>query len=144
MLLISWVKAFHIIFVICWFASLFYLPRLFVYHAMAKDEISLSRFQVMESKLYFIIGTPSMIGTWIFGLWLVHLNWSYLASSPWFHIKATLVVLLSGYHGMCGSIRRKLVSNPEYKSHKFFRVFNEIPVVFLIAIVILVVVKQPA
>lgn len=139
-----WVKAFHIIFVICWFASLFYLPRLFVYHAMAEDEIGIKRFELMEAKLYRLIGTPSMIATWVFGLGLVHLNWTYISSSPWFHIKFALVILLSGYHGMCGSIRKKMIANPQYKSHTFFRVFNEIPVVFLIAIVILVVVKQPA
>ena len=92
----QWVLAFHIIAVICWFAALFYLPRLFVYHAMSEDEISIERFKVMQRKLYRGIANPSMIATIIFGLWLVTLVPAYL-NEIWFQLKAGLVLLLFGY-----------------------------------------------
>ncbi|RZO17932.1 MAG: protoporphyrinogen oxidase HemJ [SAR92 clade bacterium] len=136
----QWVLAFHIIAVICWFAALFYLPRLFVYHVMSEDEISIERFKVMQRKLYRGIANPSMIGTIIFGLWLVTLVPAYL-NEIWFQLKAGLVVLLIGYHHMCLSHMRRLAEDRNDKTHVYFRVFNEIPVLFLVGIVILVVVK---
>ena len=93
-----WVKAFHIISVISWFAMLFYLPRLFVYHASATDEASKERFKVMERRLYFGIGTPAMIATLVFGGWLVSMGWDYYKTQGCFHAKFTLVLLLIGYH----------------------------------------------
>ena len=138
-----WVKAFHIIAVICWFAMLFYLPRLFVYHAMAEDEISKERFKVMERKLYRGIGTPSMIATLVLGIWLASMNWGYYSQASWFWIKVFLVVLLVGYHHMCGYHLKALKEDRSEKSHIYFRWFNEAPVVVLIGVVILVVVKQP-
>lgn len=137
----NWIKAAHIISMVCWFAAIFYLPRLFVYHAMSDDTISQERFAIMERKLYRGIMTPSMIATWIFGLWMLELGWDVYKTQGWLHVKLLLVVLLSGYHGACGLYRKKLIDNPHYKSHKFWRWFNEIPVFALIFIVILVVVK---
>ena len=136
-----WIKALHIISVICWFAGIFYLPRLFVYHAMAEDQTSIERFKVMERKLYRGIMTPAMIATLIFGIWLIHFNWDYYKTAGWFHAKVTLVVLLVGYHLMCGSIRKKFERDENTRDHVFFRWFNEFPVLILVAVVILVVVK---
>lgn len=137
----NWIKAAHIIAMVCWFAAIFYLPRLFVYHAMSDDQISHERFIIMERKLYRGIMTPAMIATWIFGLWMVVLGWEVYKTQGWLHVKLLLVVLLSGYHGACGFYRKKLMDNPHYKTHKFWRWFNEIPVFALVIIVILVVVK---
>ncbi|MDG1323012.1 MAG: protoporphyrinogen oxidase HemJ [Porticoccaceae bacterium] len=136
----QWVLAFHVIAVICWFAALFYLPRLFVYHAMSEDEISIERFKVMQRKLYRGIANPSMIATIIFGLWLVTLVPAYL-NEIWFQLKAGLVLLLVGYHHMCLSHMKRLAEDRNDKTHVYFRVFNEVPVLFLVGIVILVVVK---
>lgn len=137
----NWIKAAHIIAMVCWFAAIFYLPRLFVYHAMSDDKISHERFIIMERKLYRGIMTPAMIATWIFGLWMVVLGWEVYETQGWLHVKLLLVVLLSGYHGACGFYRKKLMDNPHYKTHKFWRWFNEVPVFALVIIVILVVVK---
>jgi putative membrane protein len=136
----QWVLAFHIIAVICWFAALFYLPRLFVYHAMSEDEISIERFKVMQRKLYRGIANPSMIATIIFGLWLVTLVPAYL-NEIWFQLKAGLVLRLIGYHHMCLSHMKRLAEDRNDKTHVYFRVFNEVPVLILVGIVILVVVK---
>ena len=136
----QWVLAFHIIAVICWFAALFYLPRLFVYPAMSEDEISIERFKVMQRKLYRGIANPSMIATIIFGLWLVTLVPAYL-NEIWFQLKAGLVLLLVGYHHMCLSHMKRLAEDRNDKTHVYFRVFNEVPVLILVGIVILVVVK---
>ena len=136
----QWVLAFHIIAVICWFAALFYLPRLFVYHAMSEDEISIERFKVMQRKLYRGIANPSMIATIIFGLWLVTLVPAYL-NEIWFQLKAGLVLLLIGYHHMCLSHMKRLAEDRDDKTHVYFRVLNEVPVLIVVGIVILVVVK---
>lgn len=136
-----WIKAFHIISVITWFAALFYLPRLFVYHAMSEDHISRERFKVMERKLYRGIATPSMIATIIFGAWLSHLNWAYYAQSIWYWSKLVLVVILVGYHHACLVYLKQLRDDRCQRSHVFFRWFNEFPVFLLLGIVILVVVK---
>ncbi len=136
-----WIKAFHIVAVVCWFAALFYLPRLFVYHAQSTDALSIQRFEVMERKLYRGIMTPAMIATWVLGLWMLGLGGEYYLSQHWMHAKLGLVVLLTGYHFSCGHYRRALIANPQLKSHVFFRWFNEAPILILIAVVILVVVK---
>lgn len=137
----NWIKAAHVISMVCWFAAIFYLPRLFVYHAMSEDQISHDRFAIMERKLYRGIMTPSMIATWVFGLWMLYLGWDVYKTQGWLHAKLALVVLLSAYHGACGSYRKQLINNPHYKSHVFWRWFNEVPVLVLIAVVILVIVK---
>lgn len=136
-----WIKAFHIIAVVCWFAALFYLPRLFVYHAASEDTLSKDRFNIMQRKLYRGIATPSMIATLVLGAWLMSYNMDYYKSAGWLHAKLTLVVILIGYHHICGSFVKKFARNECHKSHVFFRWFNEFPVLLLIAIVILVVVK---
>ena len=136
-----WVKALHIIAVICWFAALFYLPRLFVYHAMAEDTEGRERFKIMERKLYRGIMTPSMIATVVFGLWLFHYNTAYYLQSAWMHVKLGSVVLLIVYHFACGHFLRQFRDDRNTRSHTYYRVFNEAPVLLLILIVIMVVVK---
>ena len=138
-----WVKAIHIIAVVCWFAALFYLPRLFVYHAMSDDAISHERFEVMERKLYRGIMWPSMIITLISAHYLVDWGdiWYDYHSQAWFYLKVALVGLLVIYHLACGYYRKKLIGNAHYKTHVFWRYFNEMPTVILLAVVILVVVK---
>ena len=113
-----WIKAWHIIAMVCWFAAIFYLPRLFVYHAMSDDAVSHERFTIMERKLYRGIMTPAMIATWALGLWMVVLGWDVYKTQGWLHAKIALVVLLSAYHGSCGYYRKKLMDNPHYKTHK--------------------------
>lgn len=137
-----WVQAFHIIFVVTWFAALFYLPRLFVYHAQTEDVAGNARFKVMERKLYRGIMTPSAILTVIFGVWLLSFyDLEALKSMGWLHVKLILVVLLLAYHHVCGRYLKKFANDSNHRSHVFYRWFNEIPVIVLIAIIILAVVK---
>lgn len=136
-----WLKAFHIIAVVCWFAALFYLPRLFIYHTMSEDEVSRERFKIMESKLYRLIGTPSMIATITLGVALIFFNPEYYLSAGWMHAKLALVLICVLYHFACGYHLRQLSAGTSKKSHKYFRVFNELPVFILIPVVILVVVR---
>ena len=136
-----WFKAFHIIAVICWFAALFYLPRLFVYHAMSEDEPSRERFKIMERKLYRAIANPSMVATLVLGGATAAFNWSYYAASAWFWWKMGLVAVLLGYHHMCGRMLRRFAEDRMDRSHVFFRWFNEFPVLLLIPIVLLVVIR---
>ena len=135
-----WVKAFHIIFMVTWFAGLFYLPRLFVYHAQSSDTISLERFKVMERKLFWGITTPGGILTILFGTWLI----SYMPaviSQGWFQAKLALVVLLVIYHLYCGKLVKDFKLDNNNKSHVWFRWFNEAPVIALMIIIILVEVQ---
>ena len=136
-----WVKAFHIIAMVCWFAGLFYLPRLFVYHSMSDDHTSQERFKIMERKLYRGIATPSMAITIILGFWLVSYSPEWYAQAGWFHAKLALVVVLVAYHLYCGKILKAFARDENTRSHVFYRWFNEFPVLLLFAIVILVVVK---
>lgn len=137
-----WLKAFHLIFMVTWFAGLFYLPRLFVYHAMSSDAISNERFKVMERKLYYGIMTPGMILTFVFGLWmLTSYAWDLYSTSGWLHVKLALLVLLAGYHGLCGKWLIDFKHDRNGHGHLFYRWWNEVPVIFLLAIVILAVVK---
>jgi putative membrane protein len=134
-----WVKALHIVFVITWFAGLFYLPRLFVYHAMAEDGASRERFKIMERKLYRGIMTPSALLAVGLGLWL-WLGW-FRGTGGWLHAKIGLVVLLIAYHLWCGALLRAFAADRNRRSHVWFRWFNEVPVVILFATVLLVVLK---
>ena len=136
-----WFKALHIIAVVCWFAGLFYLPRLFVYHAMSEDRISHERFCIMERKLYRGIMNPSMIATLLFGGLMLWQNPGLWQTGAWLHAKLTLVALLIGYQHACGRILRRFAAGENQRGHVWFRWFNEVPVLFLLAIVILVVVK---
>jgi putative membrane protein len=134
-----WIKSFHIIAVVCWFAVLFYLPRLFVYHSMSEDKISKDRFIIMERKLLRGIGTPSMIATIILGFWIT--SYADYYSQTWFQIKLLLVAILVVYHFWCAKIWKEFRDDNNKRGHIFYRWFNEVPVLFLIAIVCLVVVK---
>lgn len=134
-----WVKALHIIFVVSWFAGMLYLPRLFVYHCEVKDAEGHARFCLMEKRLYAIT-TIGMIGTWVFGLWMLMLNPGYLQMG-WMHAKLTLVLGLSGFHGWMKTRMRAFVEQRNDKSARFYRIANEVPALALVAIIILVVVK---
>ena len=136
-----WLKAFHIIAVVCWFAALFYLPRLFVYHAMSEDTVSRERFKIMERKLARGIATPSAIATVLLGGWLVTLNPEYYLSAGWFHAKMTLIVALIVYHVICLRMIKQFANDVNTRSHIFYRWFNEAPVLALVGAVILAVVK---
>jgi putative membrane protein len=136
-----WLKAFHIIGVVCWFAAMFYLPRLFVYHSGTEDEAGRERFKVMEAKLYRVIMRPSMIITVVFGLWIMALGWDAFAGSGWLWIKLLGVVALLGYHHYCARLVRAFAADESPHSERFYRIFNEVPALLLILIVILVVVK---
>ena len=136
-----WVKAFHIISVITWFAALFYLPRLFVYHAMSSDQTSIDRFKVMERKLYKGIMMPSFILATALGAWMVVDGWAVYSVQYWLHVKLALVVPLIVYHFYCGHLVRVFNKNENTRSDVFYRWFNEFPVLILVAVVILVVVK---
>ena len=132
------VKALHIVFMVTWFAGLFYLPRLFVYHALSHDTISVERFMIMERKLYYGIMTPGAVLTIVFGVWL----WlGYGIGGAWLHAKLALVALLVGYHLYCGKLLRDFKQGRNRHGHVWYRWFNEAPVVLLIAIVLLVVLK---
>ena len=133
-----WIKSLHIIFVVAWFAGLFYLPRLFVYHAASADAVSNERFKVMERRLYRGIMTPTMVLAMVFGTWL----WlGYGFRGGWLVAKLVLVGLLVAYHFWIGAMVRDFARDANRRSHVFYRWINEIPLVFLAAIVILAVVK---
>ncbi len=132
-----WVKAFHIIFVVSWFAGLFYLPRIFVNHAMATEPVEIARLKSMERKLYRFV-TPIAALALGFGIWL----WlGYGFSGGWLYAKLLLVIFLIGYHHYCGRLVKQFAADKNTHGHVFYRWFNEIPVLVLVAIVILVTVK---
>jgi putative membrane protein len=133
-----WLKSFHIIFVVAWFAGLFYLPRLFVYHAQAEDTVSRERFKVMERKLYRGIMMPAMVLAVGSGVWL----WlGYGFHGGWLRTKLVLVALLLTYHFWMRKYLDDFARDANTRSHVFFRWVNEAPVLLLVVIVILVVVK---
>jgi putative membrane protein len=136
-----WFKAFHMIFIVTWFSGIFYLPRLFVYHANSSDAVSDQRFKVMERKLYYGITTPSAILATFFGILVFRYHFSGYMEQTWMRLKLVLVVVLWLYHLVCGKYLIDFKHNNNKHSAKFYRYFNEIPVILLIAIIILVVVK---
>ena len=133
------VKSLHLIFMVTWFAGLFYLPRLFVYHALASDRISIERFKVMERKLFWGIATPGGVLTLVFGLWL-WLGW-FQGAGGWLHAKLVLVGVLVAYHVWCGKLMMDFRRERNTHGHVWFRWFNEFPVLILFAVVLLVVFK---
>lgn len=136
-----YIKAFHIIFVVTWFAGLFYLPRLFVYHAEAEDAPGIERFKVMEKKL-FVIMTIGGLGALLFGLWLMFAYaWEAYASSLWLHIKLALAVFLIAFHAYLGKLMLDFRYDRNPHGNRFYRLINEAPAVVLIAVVILAVAK---
>ena len=137
-----WLKALHLIFMVTWFAGLFYLPRLFVYHALAEDAISIERFKVMERKLFWGIATPGAVLTLLFGFWmLVDYAWAAFEGQLWLHLKLKLLVVMVLYHGYCGKLLLDFKRDRNRHNHVWYRWFNEIPVVFLVVIVLLAVFK---
>ncbi|GJM05004.1 MAG: membrane protein [marine bacterium B5-7] len=137
-----WFKALHLIFMVTWFAGLFYLPRLFVYHAMSEDKVSIDRFKIMERKLFYGITTPGAILTIIFGLCiLLSHGLSVYSGQTWLLIKYGLIFLLIIYHVYCWFLLRDFKHDRNQHSHVWYRWFNEIPVLILIAIIILAVVR---
>ncbi len=135
-----WLKAFHVIAIIAWMAGMLYLPRLFVYHAVAETgSVQSETFKVMERRLLRAIMNPAMIVVWVLGLWLA---WSgHWFSAPWLHGKLVLVLALSGVHGMMSRWTKDFAADRNRHSQKFFRIMNEVPTLLMIGVVILVVVK---
>lgn len=130
-----WIKAFHIIFMVTWFAGLFYLPRLFVYHAMSEDRAGIDRFKIMERKLFYGIMTPGAVLTLLSGAWL----WlGYGFHGGWLNAKLALVAALVAYHVYCGKLMLDFKHDRNRHGHMFYRWLNEFPVVLLVAIVLLV------
>lgn len=137
----NWFVALHLIAVISWFAGLFYLPRLFVYHASAMDTISQQRFVIMERKLLTIIMAPAALISTLTGIHLVIVTWSQYHLSGWLYVKLVSVLLLYGFHYHCWKYYRAFRDGCNQRSEKFYRVFNEVPTVLLFVIIIMVVVK---
>lgn len=136
-----WIKSFHIIAMVAWFAGIFYLPRLYVYHAETTDQTSIERFKVMERRLYRGIMTPAAVVTLFLGCWLLSFNPGYYMHAGWMHTKLLLVLILLLYHFYCGHLRRQFYADKNTRSSLFFRVFNELPVFLLVGIVIMVIVR---
>lgn len=135
-----WLKAFHLIAIVCWFAGIFYLPRLFVYHATAGDQATRDHLKVMERKLFRFM-TPFAVLTVAFGIALILYNPGYYARAGWLHAKLALVLVLVLYHGYCGVLVRRFAADANRRGHVFYRWFNELPVLVLFAVVILAVTK---
>lgn len=136
-----WIKAIHLMAMVAWFAGLFYLPRLFVYHAMAEDTVGRERFKVMERKLYRGITNPAMMVTMFFGIWLILLNPAFYLTQGWMQAKLALIAVLFAYHLYCGRLMRQFQQDRNRRGHVFYRFFNEFPVFLLIGIIILAVVR---
>lgn len=139
-----WLKAMHLIFMVTWFAGLFYLPRLFVYHAMCEDQTGSERFKIMERKLFWGITTPGGVLTVFFGVWMLqHYAWAAYGGMLWLKIKLVLLVLLVGYHLWCGKLLLDFKHDRNRHSHVWYRWFNEAPTVLLFAIILLATLKRP-
>ena len=135
------IKAFHLIAMVAWFAGLFYLPRLFFYHADSQDNISQDRFKIMERRLYRGIMAPAAIATVGLGIWLMSYNFSAYLNMGWMQAKLILVGVLIMFHLYCGVLRKQFESDQNQHSSTFYRFLNEFPTLILIAVVILAVVK---
>ena len=134
-----WLKAFHVIAMVTWFAGLFYLPRLFVYHADATDSLSVERFEIMERRLYAIMSIGAL-ATVAFGVWMIVAAPAYLQMG-WLHAKLALGLLLVLYHAYCYKLMRAFAQHRNTRGSKWYRGFNEVPSLLLIGIVVLAVVK---
>ena len=137
---VLWLKALHIIFMVTWFAGLFYLPRLFVYHAMTEDEPTRAQFRIMERKLYYGIMNPGAVLTVLSGIWL-WVGYGIGDQSLWLQLKIGLVLVLIGYHFWCGRLVKRFQKETNVHGHIFYRWFNEFPVLILVGAVLLVVLK---
>lgn len=137
-----WLKAWHLIGMVTWFAGLFYLPRLFVYHTMSDDQTSIDRFKIMERKLFYGITTPGGVFTVIIGLWMMYdYAWAAFGSHLWLQVKFVLLAVLIAYHVYCGKLLLDFKHDRNRRSHVWYRWFNELPVLLLIVIVLLAVLK---
>jgi putative membrane protein len=137
-----WYKALHLIFMVTWFSGLFYLPRLFVYHAMSDDKISIDRFKIMEKKLFYGIATPGGLLTIIFGVCLLVSNgMTNYSGQLWLSLKMILIAVLVLYHIYCFSLLQDFKYNRNKHTHIWYRWFNEVPVLILVGIVLLAVIK---
>jgi putative membrane protein len=137
-----WTKAFHIIAMVAWMAGMFYLPRLFVYHCeLQRGSTESERFKVMEHRLLKQIINPAMIATWIFGALLVLTPGIIDWSAPWWWVKLLAVLAMSGFHGAMSKWKRLFMEDRNTKSHRFYRIANEIPTLLLVVIVVMVVVR---
>ena len=136
-----WIKAFHIITMVSWFAGLFYLPRIFVYHADHNDGTVHEQFCVMERKLYRYIMNPAIMVTIALGIWLAWIQWDSVSGETWFWLKMALVVVLLAFHIHNGMLVKAFAAGKNTRPHTFYRKYNEIPTLILIVIVILVVVR---
>jgi putative membrane protein len=137
-----WLKAFHLIFMVTWFAGLFYLPRLFVYHAMTEDQAGNERFKIMERKLFWFT-IPWMLLTLGFGIWMLFdYAWLAFGKMMWLHTKLTLIALLVAYQIYCWKLMKDFANDNNQRSHVWYRWFNEVPVPILVAVVLLAVVGR--
>ena len=140
--LYPWTKSFHVIAMVAWMAGLFYLPRLYVYHCDTKPGSPESeRFKIMEWRLLKQIINPAMIATWVFGVLLALTPGVIDWSAPWWHMKLAAVLLISGFHGAASKWRREFMEDRNTKSHRFYRIANEVPTVLLMVIVIMVIAR---
>ncbi|MDQ6951335.1 MAG: protoporphyrinogen oxidase HemJ [Mariprofundales bacterium] len=137
----EWIKAFHVIAMVAWFAGLFYLPRLFVYHTKHLDDAVGAQFCIMERKLIRFIMGPAMVLTVVLGITMAVINWDYLQSQGWFHAKMAIVLLLIGFHLHSGRMVAQFANQSQNRSERFFRLYNEIPTIGLVLVVILVIVR---
>ncbi len=135
------VLALHLIFMVAWFAGLFYLPRLFVYHVEAIDTASRERFKIMEHRLFYGIMMPALILTAVFGYWTMSYNWDFYSHQNWMHVKLACVVTLWAYQALCWWMMVCFKRDRNRFSSRFFRFFNEVPTVFLIVIIFMAVLK---
>lgn len=136
----EWIRAFHIIFLVTWFAGLFYLPRLYVYHAIPENQTSFELFKIMERRLFGIM-TIGAVLTAVFGGWMLVLSEGIILKMGWFHAKTLLLIFLISYHYFCWRLMLNFRAEQNKHSHKWYRLFNEIPGALLIFIVILAAVK---
>lgn len=137
---LKWLKAFHLIFMVTWFAGLFYLPRLFVYHAMTEEKAGIEQFKIMERKLFWGIMTPGGLLTLLFGVWMLLIYHAYL-TLLWMQIKLVLLAILIAYHVWCGKLVLDFKHDRNSHSHVWYRWFNEFPVLILIAVILLAVLR---
>ncbi|WP_026375928.1 CopD family protein [Aestuariibacter salexigens] len=139
--MILWLKALHIFVMLAWMAGLFYLPRLFVYHAMTTSQEAKQQFIIMERKLWWFV-TPFAILTLVFGIWLIiSYGAAWFAASTWLHVKIALMIGVYAYHFYLYKLLRDFAADRNRHGHKFYRVINELPVLVILAVVILAVVK---
>lgn len=140
--MILWLKAFHLITIVTWFAGLFYLPRLYVYHSSCEDQVGKDRFKIMEYKLYHYITTPSGVIAVLLGFWIIGLyGFDIILQWTWLQLKLALVAIIIWFHWYCGQLLKDFAEDKNTRPERFYRIINEIPTIPMILIIILAVVK---